>query len=60
MTKTSSEIDNLIKILEKIIDARYMMLKEIDFENHRYAADYRKKHYEPLIEEFKKIIVEKL
>jgi len=53
MTKTSSEAEKIVELLERIIDTRYMMLKELDFENHRYAAHYKKEHYDPLVETLK-------
>lgn len=59
MTKTSFDIESFIKLLEKIIDTRYMMLKELDFENHKYASDYKKRQYDPLIEDLKKLLTSK-
>jgi len=60
MTKTSSEVDKVIELLEKIIDSRYMMLKELDFENHRYAYFYKKENYDPLIVQLKDLLQEKV
>lgn len=57
MTKTSLDTEKLISLLEKMIDTRYMMLKELDFENHRYVSEYKKNNYEPIIEELKKLLV---
>ena len=56
MTKTSLDTEKLISLLEKMIDTRYMMLKELDFENHTYAHDYKKKHYDPLKEELRTLL----
>jgi len=57
MTKTSLDAEKFIDLLEQIIDVRYTINKEIEYENHTYAGDYKKVCYDPLIEEFKKVIV---
>ncbi len=57
MTKISLDADKFVDLLEQIIDARYKIDKELDYENHKYARDFKKQHYDPLIEEMKKVIV---
>jgi hypothetical protein len=60
MTKTSSEAEKIVELLERIIDTRYMMLKEWDFENHRYVACYKENNYDPLIVQLKDLLQEKI
>ncbi len=56
MTKISLDADKFVDLLEQIIDARYKIDKELDYENHKYARDYKKSHYDPLIDELKKVL----
>lgn len=56
MTKTSLDVEKFIDLLEQIIDTRYMMNKELDFENHRYASEYKKKHYDPMVESLRTLL----
>lgn len=56
MTKTSPDIERILYLFERMIDTRYMMLKELDFENHRYAHEYKRKNYEPVVAEIKTLL----
>jgi hypothetical protein len=35
--------------LEEVIDSRYKYLKELDFENHKYASEIKEKLYKPAV-----------
>lgn len=51
-----SRAELIAQTLEAIIDARYYYLKEMDYENSKYANDFKKKHYDPAL----KVLVELL
>ncbi len=51
----SSE-ERFIAALEAVIDARYKYLKELDYENHSYASNIKKKYYDPAVEIFLEIL----
>lgn len=47
MSKQSSKADLIVELLEEVIDSRYKYLKELDYENHRHAAEIKEKLYKP-------------
>jgi hypothetical protein len=42
----------LIEVLEVMIDARYKYLRELEYENHRYASKILEEIYNPAVEKF--------
>lgn len=51
MSKKSNKTKKLIKLFETIIDIRYQYLKELDYENHKYASKIKEEKYEPALKE---------
>ena len=49
MSKQSSKADLIDELIEKVIDSRYKYLKELDYENHRHAAEIKEKLYKPAV-----------
>lgn len=56
MSKKSNKAKKIVKILETIIDSRYQYLKELDYENHKYAGKIREEKYEPALKELMEIL----
>lgn len=59
MSKTSNNSQEFIELLEKIIDARFIYLKEINLENRRYASVFKEKEYDPLVKKMLDFLEEK-
>lgn len=56
MNKTSSNSEELITLLERMIDFRYEYLKEKDMENHRYAYRILQDNYRPVVEKLLEVL----
>lgn len=56
MSKKSNKAKKIIKLLEAIIDTRYQYLKELDYENHKYASKIKEEKYEPVLKELMEIL----
>jgi hypothetical protein len=56
MSKTSSEIQEIVSLLEQIIDTRFKYLRELELENRRYALDIKVKDYDPLVKKLLDIL----
>lgn len=52
MSKKSNKSKKLIEVLELMIDSRYKYLKELEYENHRYASKILEEIYNPAVEKF--------
>lgn len=52
MSKKSSKSKKLIEVLEIMIDSRYKYLRELEYENHRYASKILEEIYSPAVEKF--------
>jgi hypothetical protein len=52
MSKRSNKVKKLIEVLEVMIDARYKYLRELEYENHRYASKILEEIYNPAVEKF--------
>lgn len=52
--------DEFLKLLEKLIDARYKYLKEKDYENYTYASKIKAENYLPVVEEFREFFKKQL
>jgi hypothetical protein len=46
----------LPKVLENVIDARFKYLKELDYENHRYARQILEEEYKPAVKLLKELM----
>jgi len=63
MTEKSIEEIHFVKysellpiVLEAVIDSRYKYLKELDYENHKYAREILEQEYKPSVEKLKQIL----
>lgn len=63
MSKTYNEENLLVpisevlpQVLENVIDARFKYLKELDYENHRYARQILEEEYKPAVKVLKEIV----
>lgn len=52
MSKRSNRIKKLTEALEIMIDARFKYLRELEYENHRYAGKILEEIYNPALEKF--------
>jgi hypothetical protein len=43
-------------VLEAVIDSRYKYLRQLDYENHRYAREILEQEYKPSVEKLKQIL----
>jgi hypothetical protein len=43
-------------VLEAVIDSRYKYLKELDYENHKYAREILENEYKPAVKKLKEIL----
>jgi hypothetical protein len=59
MSKRSNKVKKLIEVLEIMIDARYKYLRELEYENHRYASKTLEEIYNPAVEKFIEILEKK-
>ena len=59
MSKKSNKSKKLIEVLELIIDSRYKYLRELEYENHRFASKILEEIYNPAVEKFVEILEKK-
>lgn len=43
-------------VLEAVIDSRFKYLKELEYENHRHAAEILQNEYKPALEKLQQLI----
>ena len=46
----------LPSLIADVVDSRYKYLKELDFENHKYARKILEEEYNPAVERLSKIL----
>jgi hypothetical protein len=59
MSKKSNKSKKLIEVLELMIDSRYKYMRELEYENHRFASKILEEIYNPAVEKFVEILEKK-
>jgi hypothetical protein len=59
MSKKSNKSKKLIEALELMIDSRYKYMRELEYENHRFASKILEEIYNPAVEKFIEILEKK-